>query len=75
MRKLLLAEFMVLLGGTVFAWYNFALEFINWTNGKVCTTGCSVDLTNPFLSKCFFGAVFFTIALVLNIIIFQKQQE
>ena len=75
MRKLLLAEFMVLLGGTVFAWYNFALEFINWINGKICTTGCSVDLTNPFLSKCFFGAVFFTIALILSMIMLKKKTD
>lgn len=75
MRKLLLAEFVVLLGGTIFAWYNFALEFVNWTNGKVCTTGCSVDLTNPFLSKCFFGAVFFTIALILSMIMLKKKTD
>ena len=75
MKKLLLAEFMVLLGGTVFAWYNFAIEFINWTNGKVCTTGCSVDLTNPFLSKCFFGAVFFTIALIISAITLRRKTD
>jgi len=61
-------QFWVLLGGTIFAWYNFLSEFISWKQGKKCKVGCPVNAKNPFLTPCFGGAVFFTIALVLNIL-------
>ena len=50
----------VLFAGTVYAWYQF---YKVWHNK--CDT-CSVDLhMSPFKSKCFVGAVFFTLALAL----------
>jgi hypothetical protein len=64
-----LIQFWVLLGGTLFAWYNFASEFIAWRKGKKCKRGCPVNVANPFLSPCLGGAVFFTIAFILNILI------
>lgn len=61
-------QFGVLLGGTLFAWYNFAREFLAWRKGKKCPPGtCPVEAVNPFLSPCFGGAVFFTIAFILNL--------
>ncbi len=62
-------QFFVLLGGTLFAWYNFISEFIAWRKGEKCKTGCPTNVKNPFLSPCFGGAVFFTIALILNILV------
>lgn len=61
-------QFFVLLAGTAFAWYNFGAEYINWSRGKKCKTGCPVNVKNPFLSPCFGGAVFFSIAFLLNIL-------
>lgn len=50
----------VLAAGTAYAWYQFALVVLN-----KCDT-CSVGLhQSPFKSKCFVGAVFFTLAFLL----------
>lgn len=52
----------VLVLGTIYAWYQFALVL-----ARQCDT-CSVDLkANPFKSKCFVGAIFFSLALILAI--------
>lgn len=52
----------VLIMGTAFSWYQFALVL-----ARKCDT-CSVGLkTSPFKSKCFVGAIFFSIALALAI--------
>ncbi len=48
--------------GTAYAWYQFYKVVAN-----KCDT-CSVGLhQNPFKSKCFTGAVFFTLAFALAI--------
>ena len=50
----------VLALGTIYAWYQFALVL-----ARQCDT-CSVDLKeNPFRSKCFVGAIFFSLGFVL----------
>lgn len=55
----------VLAGGTIFAWVQFYLEYKGYC--KSCSSGkCSPSVkSNPFFSKCFIGAVFFTISLAL----------
>jgi hypothetical protein len=64
-ETLIKVEFIVLLAGTIYAWYNWYLVLV----GK-CKT-CSVLVhDNPFTSKCFWGAVFFTLALVVNVLMF-----
>jgi hypothetical protein len=75
MRKIILVQFIVLLLGTVFAWANFGLELNSWLQEKECATGCFVGqgTQNPFLSACFFGAIFFTIAFILSILILKKK--
>jgi hypothetical protein len=73
MKKIILIQFFVLLAGTIFAWVNFASEFLNWLAKRACTTGCAIGLVNPFLTPCFYGAIFFTIAFVLSIIILRKE--
>ena len=73
MKKVITAQFVILLCGTLFAWSNFTLELIGWLNKKGCTTGCAVQgLANPFFTPCFFGAIFFTIAFVLSAVLFGK---
>lgn len=79
MKKLITAQFIILLIGTVFAWSNFANELFNWLNNQPCATGCSAanSAVNPFYTPCFYGAIFFTLAFVVSIVImasFRKQQ-
>ncbi|MDD4289920.1 MAG: hypothetical protein PHH83_01430 [Patescibacteria group bacterium] len=87
MRKLIVIEFIILLCGTIFAWGNFIFELISYINNKPCKTGCSANfnqffeveqtqtLTNPFLTSCFYGAIFFTIALFIIILILKKYKK
>jgi hypothetical protein len=72
MKILVKAQFVVLLLGTLFAWGNFIWEVINWWQDKTCEIGCPISLTNPLLTSCFWGAVFFTMAFVLNIFIMKS---
>ena len=52
----------VLTLGTLYAWYQF-IQVLR----KKCDT-CSVGLqSSPFKSKCFVGAIFFTLAFVLAV--------
>ncbi len=69
MKKLITTQFFILLIGTVFAWSNFASELFSWLNGRACTTGCSAagQAVNPFLTPCFYGAIFFTLAFILSL--------
>lgn len=73
MNKIISAQFVVLLIASIFAWYNFIQEYIVWMNKHTCASGCASGLTNPFLTPCFYGALFFTIALVLNIILLRTK--
>lgn len=72
MEKTIMALFIILLVGTLFAWTNFVLEFMAWRKNKTCTTGCVAPgkVVNPFVTPCFYGAIFFTIAFVLSAILF-----
>lgn len=69
MRKIILSQFFILLIGMVFAWSNFTIELFDWLNNRACTTGCSLsgEIVNPFLTPCFYGAVFFTLAFLLSL--------
>jgi hypothetical protein len=75
MKKVVLTQLIVLLAGTLFAWFNFYSELINWLGNRDCTTGCIPNVANPFLTPCFYGAMFFTIALILSAIILKKTKK
>jgi hypothetical protein len=74
MKKIITAQFIILLIGTLFAWVNFGLELNSWLAKRVCTTGCAIGLANPFLTPCFYGAIFFAIALILSIFLLVKRK-
>jgi len=74
MKKVIFAQFIVLFAGTLFAWFNFARELIDWLNARACTLGCASGVVNPFLTPCFFGAIFFTLAFVLSSIILKNSK-
>jgi len=75
MKKIIIIQFIVLLIGTAFAWFNFSKELIDWLAKLACTTGCAAGLVNPFLTPCFYGAIFFTLAFILSAIILKKNQK
>jgi hypothetical protein len=74
MKKIIKIQFGVLLLGTVFAWGNFGIELVDWINKRECSTGCAVGLVNPFLTPCFYGAIFFLVAFILNSLILKKAE-
>jgi len=73
MKKIILTQFFVLLAGTIFAWFNFIKEWLAYSQSASCTIGCTAG-TSPFLTPCFGGAVFFTIALILSLILVKKSK-
>lgn len=75
MKKLIAVQFILLLLGTLFAWGNFTIEFIDWLNKRSCTTGCAVGLVNPFLTPCFYGAIFFAVAFILSALLLKKVKQ
>jgi len=77
MKKLIFIQFYLLLGGTIFAWSNFGIELNDWLNKRACTLGCSASnvLVNPFLTPCFYGAIFFLLAFILSVLIIKKLKE
>jgi len=75
MKKIILSQFFVLLIGTVFAWTNFSIELFDWLNKRTCTIGCAANLTNPFLTPCFFGALFFTASFILSLVLLLKSRK
>jgi len=74
MKKIIKAQFIVLLIGTIFAWGNFVFELVSWINKKSCELGCAEPGTNPFLTPCFYGAIFFTISFALSTILVKKSK-
>lgn len=75
LKKLIVIQLIILLAGTVFAWYNFTLELVNWLQKQACTTGCSEGLVNPFLTPCFYGAIFFLVAFIFSILIWRQAKK
>lgn len=72
MKKLIWAEFYILLAGTIFAWVNFGIELNDWLHKRACSTGCSVGLVNPFLTPCFYGAICFLIAFIVAALLLKR---
>jgi hypothetical protein len=75
MKKMILIQFIVLLVGTLFSWTNFIIELVRWQKKLACTTGCAIGLVNPFLTPCFYGAIFFAFAFILSVIILKKSRR
>lgn len=67
-KKLMIIQIIVLLGGTIFAWYNWVREYL-----AICQSCGSTQ--NPFLSPCFGGAITFSIALILASLIYCLEQK
>ena len=72
MTKLIKIQFYVLLGGTLFAWANFGNEVVKWLTQNNAVSCSGTKLTNPFITPCFGGAIFFTIAFVLSVLLMKE---
>jgi len=72
MKKLICAQFIILLLGTIFAWANFGYELFRWLNAQSCSACALTASANPFLSACFYGALFFTAAFCLSAVLLKK---
>lgn len=77
MKKIIQIQFFVLLVGTVFAWTNFLNELFDWLNDQPCETNCVANnaLINPFLTPCFYGALFFLAAFLLSLMLLFAARE
>lgn len=76
MRRTILIQFSILLAGTLFAWGNFATEVVAWLRVEPCPTGCTVGVvTNPFITPCFGGALFFTAAFICSLMLLRRSGE
>jgi len=79
MRKIIVSQFIVLLLGTLFVWVNFIIELLAWLQGKECPLGCAANapgnLTNPFFTPCFYGAIFFTVSFVLSFVLLIRSKK
>jgi hypothetical protein len=76
MKKIIIVQFVILLLGMLFAWVNFTIELFAWFKDMACPLGCSANggIVNPFLTPCFYGALFFTIAFILSAILLAKRK-
>lgn len=75
MKKLATTQFVILLLGTLFAWGNFGYELNVWLTDKNSEFGCTPGIANPFLTPCFYGAIFFTLAFIISILILKKVKK
>jgi hypothetical protein len=75
MKKLIFAQFVVLLVGSLLAWTNFGIELVDWLNKRACSTGCVIGLVNPFLTPCFYGAIVFLVSFILSAGLLKKFKD
>jgi len=63
----------LLLVGVVFALSNFGLQLMKFYSGSGEQVSCSgVLISNPFMTPCFFGAMFFLISFIVSVVIVRK---
>ncbi len=70
MKKLIIAQFYLLLVGMLFAWTNFSIELYRWIGLQSNSFGCTPGAANPFMTACFYGAIFFTISFVVSALMY-----
>ncbi len=77
MKKIIKIQFFILLIGSVFSWTNFINELFAWLNKQACENNCLAtgEVVNPFLSDSFYSALFFALALILNLLLLLASRE
>jgi hypothetical protein len=73
MKKFFILQILVLLAGTLFAWYNVVINFLKFyaAEGTLFKLqNCTIP--NPVTEPCFYGAIGFLVALVWAIAIYNQ---
>ena len=71
MRKIAFLQLLILLLGTFNAWINFPRDFAAFVTEVPCVGDCN-SLINVLMSLHFWGAVFFTIATILSVLMLKE---
>ncbi len=76
MKKLLIAQSVVLFMGTLFAWFNVLKNFGRFYQfeGTIFKIKDCI-IPNPVTEACFYGAIGFLVALTWSIIIYRSQNR
>jgi hypothetical protein len=75
MKKLIWLQFVVLAVGVIFAWTNFAIELRTYLRGVINPYVCTQGVVNPFLTPCFYGALVFTGAFTVSLLMVIKMSR
>ena len=68
--------YLLLFGGTIFAWSNFTYELYKFYFTTGPKTSCSGILTStPFTTPCFYGALIFLLGFITNIVIRKNKSK
>jgi len=75
-RQLLTVQVIVILAGTIFAWYTVIGDFIRYYNIETSIFKFNDCLApNPLMTACFYGALAFLTAFIWSIAILRMPQE
>jgi len=75
-RQLLAVQIIVILAGTIFAWYTVIGDFVRYYNIETSIFKFNDCLApNPLMTTCFYGALAFLAALIWSIAILKMPQE
>ena len=75
MKKLMWTQFVILAIGVIFAWTNFGIELRTYLRGVINPYVCTQGAVNPFLTPCFYGALFFSGAFAVSLIMVIKASK
>ncbi|MDO8269092.1 MAG: hypothetical protein Q7T54_00270 [Candidatus Levybacteria bacterium] len=65
----------LLVGGTLFGWGNFAIELCNFYIFKNPTSCSGASTSSPFLTACFYGSVLYLLSLISSVVAFRKSKN
>lgn len=60
--------------GTILAWGNWGYVAYHLFRGEVCPSACPANVTNPFLTPCFYGASIYLITFIIALVLLYRGQ-
>ncbi|MBN2585478.1 hypothetical protein JXA59_02415 [Patescibacteria group bacterium] len=61
--------------GTLFALGNWGYIAYKLFRGEQCVSACPADITNPFLTPCFYGACIYLVAFLIALFLHYRGQR
>ena len=61
--------------GVIFAWGNWSYVAYKLWRGEVCPSACPANVTNPFLTPCFYGACIYLVAFLIALFLHRRGQR